>query len=85
MHGSRKISRDLATLAVSALKTDSKQLKLALKSPKKQVKSKIENDEKTDKKQENDKSDTTVWAGSTGNSIPVCVKCEEEGGIQCTG
>ena len=65
MHGSRKISRDLATLAVSALKTGSNQLRMALKSPKKPLKAKSEIGEK-DKRQDKDKTDPTIWAGSTG-------------------
>ena len=93
MHESRLISREMAMKAASALKIKSTEIRAALKSPKKREKpgksenqSEPETAKKTGETVKKDlKMDLKDWAGSKGENIPVCVKCEEEGGNQCTG
>ena len=82
----------MAMRAASALKTKSTEIRAALKSPKKTKSGKSDSDptaEEPVKGRKEPKSTSTMdpshWAGSKGEAIPVCVKCEEEGGTQCQG
>ena len=90
MHESRKISREMAMKAASALKLNVKEIRAALKSPKKTKNATTNSDEPIsdqplEKPDKSKKLDSTNWAGSKGDLVPVCVKCEEEGGMQCQG